>query len=76
MKGEARNEFNKFNDTVARMLDSIYHMMTAKELISEINQYLKLHASRLLSTVFNFINTYMYIRCIYIVSVILTAFML
>ena len=27
-----RNEFNKFNNTRAGMLDSIYHMMTLKTL--------------------------------------------
>ena len=26
MRGLQRNEFNKFNNTRARMLDSIYHM--------------------------------------------------
>ena len=26
LKCEARNEFNKFNNTGARMLESIYHM--------------------------------------------------
>ena len=27
IKCEARNEFNKFNNTEARMLDSIYHII-------------------------------------------------
>ena len=37
-----RNEFNKFNNTRARMLDSIYHIMTLKllwNLISAVKRY-------------------------------------
>ena len=32
-----RNEFNKFNNTRARMLDSIYHMTNTLNLISGVN---------------------------------------
>ena len=31
-----RNEFNKFNNTRARMLDSIYHMTNTRNLISGV----------------------------------------
>ena len=34
-----RNEFNKFNNTRARMLDSIYHMTNTLNLISGVKRY-------------------------------------
>ena len=35
-----RNEFNKFNNTRARMLDSIYHMTNTLNLISGVKRYI------------------------------------
>ena len=34
-----RNEFNKFNNTRAGMLDSIYHMTNTLNLISGVKRY-------------------------------------
>ena len=34
-----RNEFNKFNNTRARMLDSIYHMTNTLKSLSGVKRY-------------------------------------
>ena len=41
-----RNEFNKFNNTRARMLDSIYHMTNTLNLISGVKMLLFCHYVR------------------------------
>ena len=41
-----RNKFNKFNNTRARMLDSIYHMTNALEFISGVKTLFFCHYLR------------------------------
>ena len=41
-----RNEFNKFNNTRARMLDSIYHMTNTMNLISGVKMLYFCHYDR------------------------------